>query len=74
VVLLSRTSFKAFVFSLTHQFFMTAIIQRQTRTRVSVSSRDEFVPGTRDRIVTIVGSPADCRAAEIMLGDKLPKL
>ncbi|KAH9259255.1 hypothetical protein BASA81_002298 [Batrachochytrium salamandrivorans] len=52
-----------------------SIIQRQTRTRISVSPRTEFVPGTRDRIVTICGSShAACREAEALLGDKLPKI
>lgn len=52
-----------------------SVIQRQTRTRISVSPRTEFVPGTRDRIVTICGSShAACREAEAMLGDKLPKV
>jgi len=50
-----------------------AEIQRLTRTRINVSRKGEFVPDTRDRIVTISGSVQDCELAKTMLAEKITK-
>lgn len=46
-------------------------IQARTNTRITVSQRNEFVSGTRDRIVTISGNPDDCDEARKMLADRI---
>ena len=48
-----------------------AQIQTLSRTKISVSRRGEFVEGTRDRIVTIAGLPADCDMAREMLAKRV---
>jgi transcription antitermination factor NusA-like protein len=50
-----------------------AEIQRITRTRIHVSQRGEYVPDTRDRIVTISGAVQDCEIAKTMLAEKITK-
>jgi len=46
-------------------------IQRKTRTRIRVSDRNEFVPNTHDRIVTILGDSTDCELARKLLAEKI---
>jgi RNA-binding protein Nova len=50
-----------------------AEIERSTHTRIKVSPRGEYVPDTRDRIVTISGNVQDCENAKTMLAEKITR-
>lgn len=46
-------------------------LQQTSGARISISQRGEFIPGTQNRTVTIVGSQQQAQTAEIMIQQKL---
>jgi RNA-binding protein Nova len=46
-------------------------LQQVTRTRIKISQRKEFAPGTTNRIVQISGRPQDCQAAQVIIHQKI---
>ncbi|KAA0702082.1 RNA-binding protein [Triplophysa tibetana] len=45
--------------------------QELTGARIQISKKGEFVPGTRNRKVTITGSPAATQAAQYLIGQRI---
>jgi RNA-binding protein Nova len=46
-------------------------LQQMTHTRIKISQRKEFAPGTTNRIVHISGRPQDCQAAQVIISQKI---
>uniref|UniRef100_A0A453Q438 K Homology domain-containing protein n=1 Tax=Aegilops tauschii subsp. strangulata TaxID=200361 RepID=A0A453Q438_AEGTS len=46
---------------------ITEIIQQASGTRIKISDRGDFIPGTSDRKVTITGTSEAIQAAEAMI-------
>eukprot|EP00048_Salpingoeca_helianthica_P008766 m.125949 g.125949 ORF g.125949 m.125949 type:complete len:450 (+) comp14682_c1_seq2:85-1434(+) len=54
-----------------HKGSVIVEIQQYSGARIKMSQKGEFMPGTRNRILTITGAPAACESAQYMVAQKM---
>ena len=52
-------------------FLLPSIVSKSSHTHIQISHKEEYVPGTRDRKITIKGEPQAVESAYALINDKV---